>query len=194
MTLADTPTIRDFVTGESVSQQITETIVVSGTVSAWDEASNKLTISRISSTDTTDTFQTFQLTDTTVGNITAEDSLDNDKIILSGTGQEGYYVDFETNTAVITLPSFITDGTTGTDNLTAEHFGDGFILESGTVIDSTALDNLVVEDSLASRRNINIVGSDQQLSTDAGAFNLEIETDADGIIDFSEGNPFGDAT
>ena len=66
LTLADTPTLRDFVIGESVSQQISNTVVVSGTVSAWDEASNKLTISRISSTDTTDTFQTFQLTDTTV--------------------------------------------------------------------------------------------------------------------------------
>tara|TARA_B110000444_G_C18826640_1_gene590722 strand:+ start:859 stop:1998 length:1140 start_codon:yes stop_codon:yes gene_type:complete len=196
LTLADTPTLRDFVIGESVSQQISNTVVVSGTVSAWDEASNKLTISRISSTDTTDTFQTFQLTDTTVGNITAEDSLDNDKIILSGTGQEGYYIDFESNTATITLPSFITDGTTGTDNLTLETHtqGSGILLESGTSIDSTEFDHIVLEDSLASRRTINTVGSDQQLSTDAGAFNLDIETDADGIIDFSEGNPFGDAT
>ena len=196
LTLADTPTLRDFVIGESVSQQISNTVVVSGTVSAWDEASNKLTISRISSTDTTDTFQTFQLTDTTIGNITAEDSLDNDKIILSGTGQEGYYIDFESNTATITLPSFITDGTTGTDNLTLETHtqGSGILLESGTSIDSTEFDHIVLEDSLASRRTINTVGSDQQLSTDAGAFNLDIETDADGIIDFSEGNPFGDAT
>ena len=196
LTLADTPTLRDFVIGESVSQQISSSVVVSGTVSAWDEASNKLTISRISSTDTTDTFQTFQLTDTTIGNITAEDSLDNDKIILSGTGQEGYYIDFEANTATITLPSFITDGTTGTDNLTLETLtqGSGISLESGTSIDSTEFDHIVLEDSLASRRTINTVGSDQQLSTDAGAFNLDIETDADGIIDFSEGNPFGDAT
>ena len=195
LTLADTPTLRDFVIGESVSQQISNTVVVSGTVSAWDEASNKLTISRISSTDTTDTFQTFQLTDTTIGNITAE-TLDNDKIILSGTGQEGYYIDFESNTATITLPSFITDGTTGTDNLTLETHtqGSGILLESGTSIDSTEFDHIVLEDSLASRRTINTVGSDQQLSTDAGAFNLDIETDADGIIDFSEGNPFGDAT
>jgi hypothetical protein len=196
LTLADTPTLRDFVIGESVSQQISSSVVVSGTVSAWDESSNKLTISRISSTDTTDTFQTFQLTDTTIGNITAEDSLDNDKIILSGTGQEGYYIDFEANTATITLPSFITDGTTGTDNLTLETLtqGSGISLESGTSIDSTEFDHIVLEDSLASRRTINTVGSDQQLSTDAGAFNLDIETDADGIIDFSEGNPFGDAT
>jgi len=196
LTLADTPTLRDFVIGESVSQQISNTVVVSGTVSAWDEASNKLTISRISSTDTTDTFQTFQLTDTTIGNITAEDSLDNDKIILSGTGQEGYYIDFESNTATITLPSFITDGTTGTDNLTLETFtqGDAILLESGTEIDRTLFDHIVLEDSEASRRSVNSVGSDQQLSTDAGAFNLDIETDADGIIDFSEGNPFGDAT
>ena len=32
------------------------------------------------------------------------------------------------------------------------------------------------------------------LSTDPGAFNLDLETDADGIIDFSESNPFGEAT
>ena len=196
LTLADTPTLRDFVIGESVSQQISNTVVVSGTVSAWDESSNKLTISRISSTDTTDTFQTFQLTDTTIGNITAEDSLDNDKIILSGTGQEGYNIAFEDGTAGVSLPSYITDGTTGTDNLTLETHtqGSGILLESGTSIDSTEFDHIVLEDSLASRRTINTVGSDQQLSTDAGAFNLDIETDADGIIDFSEGNPFGDAT
>ena len=196
LTLADTPTLRDFVIGESVSQQISSTVVVSGTVSAWDESSNKLTISRISSTDTTDTFQTFQLTDTTIGNITAEDSLDNDKIILSGTGQEGYNIAFEDGTAGVSLPSYITDGTTGTDNLTLETHtqGSGILLESGTSIDSTEFDHIVLEDSLASRRTINTVGSDQQLSTDAGAFNLDIETDADGIIDFSEGNPFGDAT
>ena len=196
LTLADTPSLRDFVVGESVSQQISSSVVVSGTVSAWDESSNKLTISRISSTDTTDTFQTFQVTDTTIGNITAEDSLDNDKIILSGTGQEGHYIDFEAHTAPITLPSFVTDGTTGTDNLTLETHtqGSGISLESGTSIDSTGFDHIVLEDSLASRRTINTVGSDQQLSTDAGAFNLDIETDADGIIDFSEGNPFGDAT
>jgi hypothetical protein len=196
LTLADTPTLRDFVIGESVSQQISSSVVVSGTVSAWDESSNKLTISRISSTDTTDTFQTFQLTDTTIGNITAEDSLDNDKIILSGTGQEGYNIAFEDGTAGVSLPSYITDGTTGTDNLTLETHtqGSGISLESGTSVDSTEFDHIVLEDSLASRRTINTVGSDQQLSTDAGAFNLDIETDADGIIDFSEGNPFGDAT
>ena len=32
------------------------------------------------------------------------------------------------------------------------------------------------------------------ISTDSGAFNLDIETEADGIIDFSESNPFGEAT
>ena len=196
LTLADTPTLRDFVIGESVSQQISNTVVVSGTVSAWDESSNKLTISRISSTDTTDTFQTFQLTDTTIGNITAEDSLDNDKIILSGTGQEGYNIAFEDGTAGVSLPSYITDGTTGTDNLKLETHtqGSSISLESGTSVDSTEFDNIVLEDSLASRRAVNVLGETQELSNDPGAFNFDIETDADGIIDFSEGNPFGDAT
>jgi len=196
LTLADTPTLRDFVVGESVSQQISSTVVVSGTVSAWDESSNKLTISRISSTDTTDTFQTFQLTDTTLGNVTTEDSLDNDKIILSGTGQEGYYIDFESHTAGVSLPGDITDGTTGTDKIQLETFtqGSGISLETGTSIDATELDHLVLEDSLASRRSVNSLGETQEMSNDPGAFNLDIETDADGIIDFSEGNPFGDAT
>ena len=58
----------------------------------------------------------------------------------------------------------------------------------------SSFDHITVEDSLASRRSISTVGSEQQLSTDAGAFNVDIETEADGIIDFSEGNPFGDAT
>ena len=115
---------------------------------------------------------------------------------MSGTGQEGYYIDFENGTAAITLPSYITDGSTGTDNIQLETHtqGDGILLESGTSTDSSSFDHITVEDSLASRRSISTVGSEQQLSTDAGAFNLDIETDADGIIDFSEGNPFGDAT
>ena len=33
-----------------------------------------------------------------------------------------------------------------------------------------------------------------EIATDPGAFNVEIETSADGIIDFSESNPFGEAT
>ena len=69
--------------------------------------------------------------------------------------------------------------------------GDGILLESGTVTDSSAYDHITVEDSLASRRTVNTVGSDQQLSTDAGAFNIELETDADGIIDFSSKNYSG---
>jgi len=47
---------------------------------------------------------------------------------------------------------------------------------------------------LTSRRSVNSLGETQEMSNDPGAFNLDIETDADGIIDFSEGNPFGDAT
>ena len=62
------------------------------------------------------------------------------------------------------------------------------------VIDSAEFDYIVVEDSLASRRSITSIASDLTLSTDPGAFNLDLETDADGIIDFSEGNPFGEAT
>ena len=115
---------------------------------------------------------------------------------MSGTGQEGYYVDFETGTSTITLPSYITNGTTGTDNIQLETFtqGSGISLESGTGIDSSALDHIVLEDSLTSRRNVNSLGETQEMSNDPSAFNLDIETDADGIIDFSEGNPFGDAT
>ena len=60
--------------------------------------------------------------------------------------------------------------------------------------DSTSHDNIVLEDSLASRRSISSVGSSQEMTNDPGAFNLDIETDADGIIDFSESNPFGEAT
>tara|TARA_B100000902_G_scaffold335115_1_gene334643 strand:- start:1526 stop:2662 length:1137 start_codon:yes stop_codon:yes gene_type:complete len=195
LTLANTPTLRDFVVGESVSQQITETIVVSGVVAAWAEDTNKLSIGKIESNDTTGTYQTFQLTDTSEGNILAEDSLDNDKITLSGTGQEGYYIDFENGTASVTLPGNITDGTTGTDNVSLETFtgGSSILLEVGGG-DSTDLDHIVLEDSLASRRSVNSLGETQEMSNDPGAFNLDIETDADGIIDFSESNPFGDAT
>tara|TARA_X000001036_G_scaffold31468_2_gene25856 strand:+ start:3325 stop:4461 length:1137 start_codon:yes stop_codon:yes gene_type:complete len=195
LTLANTPTLRDFVVGEKVSQMITDTVVIQGTVAAWSEDTNKLSIGKISSNDTTDTYQSFVLTDTTEGNILAEDSLDNDKIILSGTGQEGYYIDFEAGTAGVELPSYITDGITGTDNIKLETFtqGDSIALEVG-VGDTTSHDNIVLEDSLASRRSVNSVGETQEMSNDPGAFNLDIETDADGIIDFSESNPFGDAT
>ena len=195
LTLANTPTLRDFVIGEKVSQMITDTIIIQGTVAAWSEDTNKLSIGKISTNDTTNTYQSFVLTDTTEGNILAEDSLDNDKIILSGTGQEGYYIDFETGTAGVELPSYITDGITGTDNIKLETFtqGDSISLESG-MGDTTSHDNIVLEDSLASRRSGNSVGETQEMSNDPGAFNLDIETDADGIIDFSEANPFGDAT
>ena len=195
LTLANTPTLRDFVVGEKVSQMITDTIIIQGTVAAWSEDTNKLSIGKISTNDTTNTYQSFVLTDTTEGNILAEDSLDNDKIILSGTGQEGYYIDFETGTAGVELPSYITDGITGTDNIKLETFtqGDAISLETG-MGDTTSHDNIVLEDSLASRRSVNSVGETQEMSNDPGAFNLEIETDADGIIDFSEANPFGDAT
>ena len=195
LTLADTSSLRDFIVGEKVSQMITDTIIIQGVVAAWSEDSNKLSIGKIESNDTTGTYQTFQLTDTTDGNILAEDSLDNDKIILSGTGQEGHYVEFEDGTAGVELPSYITDGSTGTDNIELEIYtvGDSISLESG-MGDTTSHDNIVLEDSLASRRSVNSLGETQEMSNDPGAFNLEIETDADGIIDFSESNPFGDAT
>jgi len=195
LTLADTSSLRDFIVGEKVSQMITDTIIIQGVVAAWSEDSNKLSIGKIESNDTTGTYQTFQLTDTTDGNILAEDSLDNDKIILSGTGQEGHYVEFESGTAGVELPSYITDGLTGTDNIELEIYtvGNSISLESG-MGDTTSHDNIVLEDSLASRRSVNSLGETQEMSNDPGAFNLEIETDADGIIDFSESNPFGDAT
>ena len=89
------------------------------------------------------------------------------------------------------------DGSTGTDNLALESgtvVGNyGISLESGTG-DSTSYDNLVLEDDLASRRSISSIAAEETLPTDAGAFNLELETDADGIIDFSESNPFGEST
>ena len=193
LTLADTPTIRDFIVGETVSQLVTDTVVITGEVVSWSETTNKLYVSKIQTTDTTGNYQSFVLTDTTTGRIIAEDTLDGDLIALSGTGQEGYYIDFEDGTASLTIPSYVTDGTTGTDALLLETTTvDRLILESGTGFDQAGY--LSVEDSLASRRSIGSVGSAIELSTDAGAFNLDLETDADGIIDFSEGNPFGDAT
>ena len=87
----------------------------------------------------------------------------------------------------------ITDGITGTDNVQLQD-GGGILLESGTGNDQTAYDTIICEDSIISRRSVASVGSEQELSTDAGAFNLEIETEGDSIIDFSESNPFGDVT
>ena len=197
ITLADTPTLRDFVVGETVSQMVSDTgIIITGTIASWSETSNKITVTNIKSTDTSGTYQSFMLTDTSEGHIEMEESSAGDKIILQGTGQEGYFIDFETGTEAITLPSYITDGSTGTDNIDLETatLGDSIALESGTATDTTTYDNLVVEDELASRRSITSIASDQTLPTDGGAFNLEIETDADGIIDFSESNPFGEST
>ena len=196
LTLADTPTLRDFVVGETISQQVTESVIVTGTVSAWSETSNKLTVTNIQSTDTSGDYQSFLATDTTEGYIAMEDSSRGDRIIMQGTGQDGHFIDFESGTAPVTFPSFITDGSTGTDNIDLEVHtqGDSIAIESGTGTDQSPYDNIVVEDSLASRRNISSVGSVQDLPTDAGAFKAEIETDADGIIDFSESNPFGEAT
>mgnify|MGYP003322036494 CR=1 FL=1 len=192
LTLADTPTLRDFVKGEAVSQMVYPGIVVSGIVSSWSEDTNKLNISSLKTTDTGDpaTYNTFLVTDTSLGNIEMEATEEGDKIIMSGAGQEGYFIDFEDGTASVIIPSFITDGTTGTDNI-LDTDGNSFLLESGTLTDSSAHDYIVVEDSLASRRDVTSIASDLTISTDAGAFNLDIETSADGIIDFSEGNPFG---
>ena len=195
LTLTDTPSLRDFVQGESVSQVVYPGIVVSGIVSSWSEDTNKLNISSIKTTDTGDpaTYNNFLVTDTTLGNIEMEATEEGDKIIMSGAGQEGYFIDFESGTASVIIPSFITDGTSGTDNI-IDTDGNSFLLESGTLTDSSAHDYIVVEDSLASRRDITTIASDLTISTDAGAFNLDIETSADGIIDFSEGNPFGEST
>jgi hypothetical protein len=195
LTLADTPTLRDFVVGETISQQVTPSVVITGTVSAWSETSNKLTVSNIKSSDTSGDYPTFLLTDTSEGVIEMEDTSRGDKIILQGTGQDGYFIDFETGTAGVEFPSYITDGSTGTDNIDLETgtVGDSIALETGTG-DSTAYDHIVLEDELSSRRSISSIASEQELPTDPGAFNLEIETDADGIIDFSESNPFGEAT
>ena len=195
LTLADTPTLRDFVQGESVSQMVYPGIVISGIVSSWSEDTNKLTVSSIKTTDSGDpaTYNTFLTTDTTEGNIEMEATSEGDRIILQGTGQEGYLIDFESGTASVVIPSYITDGTSGTDNI-IDNDSNGFLLETGSATDSSAFDYIVVEDSLASRRSITSIASDLTISTDPGAFNLDLETDADGIIDFSEGNPFGEAT
>jgi len=195
LTLVDTPTIRDFVQGEAISQLVYPGIVISGVVSSWSEDTNKLTVSSIKTTDTGDpaTYNSFLVTDTTVGYIEMEVTSEGDNIIMAGTGQEGYFIDFEDGTAEVIIPSYITDGTTGTDSIT-DNDGNSFLLESGTANDSSLYDHIVVEDSLASRRNITSIASDLTISTDAGAFNLDIETEADGIIDFSESNPFGEAT
>ena len=193
LTLVDTPTLRDFVVGETISQQLTPTVVITGTVSAWSETSNKLTVSNIKSNDSSGDYQSFMVTDTSEGYIEMEDTSRGDKIIL----QTGDFIDFENGTAGVEFPSYITDGSTGTDNINLEAgtvVGDfGISLETGSG-DSSAYDNIVLEDSLASRRSISSIAAEETLPTDAGAFNLEIETDADGIIDFSESNPFGEAT
>ena len=195
ITLANTDSVRDFIVGEKVSQLITDSIIIGGTVAAWSEDSNKLSIGKITTTDTTETYQTFSLTDTTIGRIIAEDTLDGDLITMSGTGQEGYYIDFEDGTAGVSLPNYITDGTTGRDAIMVSDTNDDrLVLESGTGFDQNIRDYIVVEDSLASRRSVNSLGETQEMSNDPSSFNLDIETDADGIIDFSEGNPFGDAT
>ena len=195
LTLEDAPTLRDFIQGESISQLVYPGIVISGIVSSWSEDTNKLTVSSIKTTDIGDpaTYNTFLTTDVAAGNLEMEASSEGDKIVMSGAGQEGYFIDFEDSTAEVSIPSFITDGTSGTDNI-IDTDSNSFLLESGTATDTTAHDYIVVEDSLASRRNITSIASDLTISTDPGAFNLEIETDADGIIDFSEGNPFGEAT
>jgi len=195
LTLVDTPTIRDFIQGEAISQLVYPGIVISGVVSSWSEDTNKLTVSSIKTTDTGDpaTYNSFLITDTTAGYIEMEATSEGDNIIMAGTGQEGYFINFEDGTAEVIIPSYITDGTTGTDNITDDD-GNSFLLESGTGNDSSIYDHIVVEDSLASRRNITSIASDLTISTDPGAFNLDIETEADGIIDFSESNPFGEAT
>ena len=195
LTLADTPTLRDFVQGEAISQLVYPGIIISGVVSSWSEDTNKVTVSSLKTTDTGDpaTYSSFLVTDTTVGNIEMESTDEGNRIILQGTGQDGYFIDFESGTAGVTIPSYITDGTTGTDNIT-DNDGNSFLLETGTTTDATIYDHIVVEDSLASRRNITSIASDLTISTDPGAFNLDLETTADGIIDFSEGNPFGEVT
>ena len=198
LTLVDTPTIRDFIQGEAISQLVYPGIVISGVVSSWSEDTNKLTVSSIKTTDTGDpaTYNSFLITDTTAGYIEMEATSEGDNIIMAGTGQEGYFINFEDGTAEVIIPSYITDGTTGTDSIALETgtLGTAIALEVGTATDVTAYDTIILEVSLSSRRNITSVSSDLTLSTDPGAFNLDIETEADGIIDFSESNPFGEAT
>ena len=206
LTLIDTPTLRDFVQGESVSQMVYPGIVISGIVSSWSEDTNKLTVSSIKTTDTGDpatynTFLTTSIAGVSEDYIGIEATSAGDNIIMAGAGQEGYFIELEAATATVVVPSFITDGTSGTDNIIDDD-SNSFLLESGTITiregvsstDSTAYDYIVVEDSLASRRDITSIASDLTLSTDPGAFNLDLETSADGIIDFSESNPFGEAT
>jgi len=201
LTLADTATFRDFVQGEAISQLVYPGIVISGVVSSWSEDTNKLTVSSIKTTDTGDpaTYNSFLVTDTTAGYIEMEATSEGDRIILQGQGpdpDDEYFIDFESGTAEVTIPSYITDGTTGTDSIALETAtgGTAITLEVGTATDITAYDTIILEESLSSRRNITSVSSDLTLSTDPGAFNLDIETEADGIIDFSESNPFGEAT
>ena len=198
LTLVDTPTIRDFIQGEAISQLVYPGIIISGVVSSWSEDTNKLTVSSIKTTDTGDpaTYNSFLTTDTTAGYIEMEATSEGDNIIMAGTGQEGYFINFEDGTAEVIIPSYITDGTTGTDSIALETgtLGTAIALEVGTATDVTAYDTIILEVSLSSRRNITSVSSDLTLSTDPGAFNLDIETEADGIIDFSESNPFGEAT
>ena len=196
ITLQDLTTARAFVVGEAISQVVYPGIIITGVVSAWSEDSNKLTVSSIKTTDTGDpaTYNSFLSTDITAGYIEMESTDEGNKVIMAGSGQEGYFVDFEVGTAEIIIPSTITDGLTGTDNIISETVGDSFLLESGTLDDTTIYDHIVLEDNLVSRRTISSVGSSQTLPTDPGAFNIDLETDADGIIDFSESNPFGEAT
>ena len=191
-TLTDNSAMRGFVQGETVSQLLTSTILATGIVSAWSETTNKLTISSIKTTDTGDpaTYTSFMTTDISEGYIVGEDSIGNDRFITHA----GEYIDFESGTAGIEFPSTITDGTTGTDNIVQETPEDAFLLESGTATDMTAYDTIILEDSLISRRTLVSIAAEQTLPTDPGAFNVELETDADGIIDFSEGNPFGEST
>ena len=172
-------------------------IIVSGVVSAWNETTNKLTVSSITSNDTTGVFQQFVVTDTSEGYILTEEDapagVQADRIITHA----GEFIDFENGTAARVIPSFITDGSTGTDNIAYETgtVADSILLEDGTDTDrDQTFDHIVLEQSLSSGRTITSVGSDQTLPTDAGAFNADFESDADDIIDFSESNPFGEAT
>jgi len=197
LTLQTLTAARDFVVGETISQMVAPGIIVSGVVSAWNETTNKLTVSSITSNDTTGVFQQFVVTDTSEGYILTEEDapagVQADRIITHA----GEFIDFENGTAARVIPSFITDGSTGTDNIAYETgtVADSILLEDGTDTDrDQTFDHIVLEQSLSSGRTITSVGSDQILPTDAGAFNAEFESDADGIIDFSESNPFGEAT
>ena len=185
--LSDNTARRAFVQGENISQEVLPGVIVTGTVSAWSEGTNKVTISSISSNSSI--YKNFLATDTSIGDLQLELTEGEGKILL----QDGDGIDFEDGTEGVIFPSYITDGTTGTDNVQLQD-GGGITLEVGTSVDSTPYDTLICEDSIISRRTVVSVGSDQELTTDAGAFNLEIETEGDSIIDFSESNPFGDVT